>query len=278
MSGVASVRVVVQHGNRLFRELLAESLSRDPGVVVVGTAATRSRLVEVCEGHVPDVAVFEADSLGYGRLVALLRQTGHHVRMVGLHHTELRESTVDASRACEAGTSTLVSYAGGLRMLLEAIKQREQPARTIRRGPLRLTAREQQVLCLIGAGHTPRQVAAVLGISPRTVENHKQQIFAKLDVHSQAHAVAYAVRLGLVGAAAVRPPEPASPYPLALTRREREILASIGSGRTTRQTASELGISARTVENLQGSLFRKLRVHSRTAALVAAHDLQLIEV
>jgi DNA-binding CsgD family transcriptional regulator len=63
-----------------------------------------------------------------------------------------------------------------------------------------------------------------------------------------------------------------------LTPREREILASIGSGRTTRQTATELGISARTVENLQGTLFRKLRVHSRTAALVAARDLQLIEV
>ncbi len=275
MSGIPSVRVVVQHGNRLFRELLAEGLARDPGVVVVGIASTRSRLVEVCGGQVLDVAVFEADARGYGRLVALLRQTGHHVRMIGLHHYE---STVDSSRACEAGTSTLVSYAGGLRTLLEVIKQREQPARTIHRGTPRLTAREQQVLALIGSGHTPRQVATVLGISPRTVENHKQQIFAKLDVHSQAHAVAYAVRLGLVGAPADRPSEPAGPYPLALTRREREILASISSGRTTRQTASELGISARTVENLQGSLFRKLRVHSRTAALVAAHELQLIEV
>ena len=275
MNGVPSVRVVVQHGNRLFRELLTESLERDPGVAVVGTAATRSRLIEVCEGHAPDVAVFEADSRGYGRLVALLRQTGHHVRMIGLHHVA---SSVDASRACEAGSSTLISYASGFRILLDAVKQREQPVRTIRHGTPRLTAREQQVLCLIGAGHTPRQVAAVLGISPRTVENHKQQIFAKLDVHSQAHAVAYAVRLGLVGAPAEPAPERAAPYPLALTPREREILASIGSGRTTRQTATELGISARTVENLQGSLFRKLRVHSRTAALVAAHDLQLIEV
>jgi DNA-binding CsgD family transcriptional regulator len=275
MAAEARVRVVVQHANRLFRELLAENLARDPGVAVVGTVPTRGRLAEVCEVRCPDVAVFEADSRGPGRLVALLRQTGHHVRMIGLRHVDSLE---DNSRACEAGTSVYVSYASGFRVLVDLIKQGERPVRTIRRGPPKLTAREQQVLCLIGAGHTPRQVAAVLGISPRTVENHKQQIFAKLDVHSQAHAVAHAVRLGLVGAPGERSQPDAGQYPVELTPREREILASIGSGRTTRQTATELGISARTVENLQGTLFRKLRVHSRTAALVAAHDLQLIEV
>jgi DNA-binding CsgD family transcriptional regulator len=38
-----------------------------------------------------------------------------------------------------------------------------------------------------------------------------------------------------------------------------------------------LGISIRTVENLQSNLFKKLRVHSRAAALVAAHDLGLLD-
>jgi DNA-binding CsgD family transcriptional regulator len=272
MAPEPAVRVVVQHGDRLFRELLAATLARVPGVAVVGTVPTRTRLAQVCQGRTPDVAVFEADARASGRLVAVLRRTGPHVRMVGL----CRETSgIPAARPCEVGTNAVVSYGSGLQVLLDVIRQTGAPPRPNRTGKAGLTAREQQVLCLISAGHTPRQAAAALGISPRTVENHKQQIFAKLDVHSQAHAVAHAVRLGLVGT----PGEPpAGPYPLSLTPREREILASIGSGRTTRQTASELGISARTVENLQGSLFRKLRVHSRTAALVAAHDLQLIEV
>jgi DNA-binding CsgD family transcriptional regulator len=37
-----------------------------------------------------------------------------------------------------------------------------------------------------------------MGISPKTVENHKQRIFSKLGVQNQAHAVAVAVRQGLV--------------------------------------------------------------------------------
>jgi DNA-binding CsgD family transcriptional regulator len=37
-----------------------------------------------------------------------------------------------------------------------------------------------------------------MGISPKTVENHKQRIFAKLGVQNQAHAVAVAMRSGLV--------------------------------------------------------------------------------
>jgi DNA-binding CsgD family transcriptional regulator len=254
MATKPAVRVVVQHGNRMFRELLAENLARVPGVSVVGTVPSRTRLAEVCEGRTPDVAVFEAGPEECGPLPA-------PVRLVGLGD--------GGPGARAAGTTAVVPYGSGLRVLLDVIKRAGAPVRTPS-----LTTRERQVLCLICAGHTPREAAAVLGISPRTVENHKQQIFAKLDVHSQAHAVAHAVRLGLVGAPAELP----GPYALSLTRREREILAAIGSGHTTRQTASELGISARTVENLQGALFRKLRVHTRTAALVAARDLRLIEV
>ena len=59
-------------------------------------------------------------------------------------------------------------------------------------------------------------------------------------------------------------------YRVALTPREREILGHIWRGRTMKQTARQLGISARTVENLQGNLFRKLGGHSRSAALTTA--------
>ncbi|MGQ0521925.1 MAG: helix-turn-helix transcriptional regulator [Actinomycetota bacterium] len=62
-----------------------------------------------------------------------------------------------------------------------------------------------------------------------------------------------------------------------LTDRERQILASIERGDTAKQTAMSLGISAKTVESLQGRLFCKLGVHSRVQAVARAHVLGLVK-
>jgi two-component system, NarL family, nitrate/nitrite response regulator NarL len=61
-----------------------------------------------------------------------------------------------------------------------------------------------------------------------------------------------------------------------LTARERDILGSIASGHTVRQTARSLGIATKTVENTQARLFRKLGTHNRPETLIAAYRLGLI--
>lgn len=61
-----------------------------------------------------------------------------------------------------------------------------------------------------------------------------------------------------------------------LTSRERDILKSIASGDTVRQTARTLGIAQKTVENIQARLFRKLGVHNRSGAVASAHSLGLM--
>ena len=63
---------------------------------------------------------------------------------------------------------------------------------------LSLTKRELEVLHLVAEGHTDREVADALVISPRTVNRHLSNIFVKLDVPGRAAAVAYAIRLGVV--------------------------------------------------------------------------------
>jgi DNA-binding CsgD family transcriptional regulator/tetratricopeptide (TPR) repeat protein len=63
---------------------------------------------------------------------------------------------------------------------------------------LSLTKRELEVLRLVAEGHTDREVADALIISPRTVNRHLSNIFVKLDVPGRAAAVAYAIRQGLV--------------------------------------------------------------------------------
>lgn len=62
-----------------------------------------------------------------------------------------------------------------------------------------------------------------------------------------------------------------------LTRRERQIIESIAGGASVKQTAVELGIAPKTVENLQGRLYRKLGVRNRAQAVARAHVLGLLD-
>ena len=65
-------------------------------------------------------------------------------------------------------------------------------------------------------------------------------------------------------------------HEIRLTRREAEIIESIAAGDAVKQTARGLGISAKTVENLQSRLFRKLGVHNRAQAVAQAHALGML--
>jgi len=61
-----------------------------------------------------------------------------------------------------------------------------------------------------------------------------------------------------------------------LTPREDDILASVERGESVKQTARSLGIATKTVENLQGRMFRKLGAHNRAHAVTIAHRLGLL--
>ncbi|MER7608352.1 LuxR C-terminal-related transcriptional regulator [Nocardioides sp. NPDC127503] len=64
--------------------------------------------------------------------------------------------------------------------------------------PTQLTAREQQVLRLVAAGHTNRSIGAELGLSERTIDRHMSNIFTKLGVSSRAAATALAYQSDLL--------------------------------------------------------------------------------
>ena len=61
-----------------------------------------------------------------------------------------------------------------------------------------LTARERQVLQLVAEGKTTKAIAAMLGITFKTVESHRNRIMKKLDIHQTAGLVRYAIRRGLL--------------------------------------------------------------------------------
>jgi RNA polymerase sigma factor (sigma-70 family) len=61
-----------------------------------------------------------------------------------------------------------------------------------------LTAREKEVLQLLAEGKTNKEVAALLDVSPYTVESHRTNLMQKLGIHNTAEIVLYAVRKRLV--------------------------------------------------------------------------------
>jgi DNA-binding NarL/FixJ family response regulator len=61
-----------------------------------------------------------------------------------------------------------------------------------------LSARERQVLQLVGEGKSTKEVATQLGVSVKTAESHRARLMRKLDIHETASLVRYAIRRGLI--------------------------------------------------------------------------------
>jgi HD-GYP domain-containing protein (c-di-GMP phosphodiesterase class II) len=106
---------------------------------------------------------------------------------------ELR-ADADAGRLDPVAVDAVLSAAG-------------RPRRHVRAsGPEGLTARETEVLALLARGLPNKQIARDLSISPKTVGNHVEHVYAKLGVSSRAAAALHAMRHGLVDAEHVRAP------------------------------------------------------------------------
>jgi DNA-binding NarL/FixJ family response regulator len=78
-----------------------------------------------------------------------------------------------------------------------AARHSDRAAGSARPTPAGLTAREAEVLGLIAAGRSNREIAASLVLSVHTVERHIANLYAKIDAHGRAEATAYAFRHGI---------------------------------------------------------------------------------
>jgi DNA-binding NarL/FixJ family response regulator len=274
------IHLVIVCNRRLAREALAAYFSGQPGFAVLGHVATIEDLRRLCDLTRPQVAVVEVDQLSSTtvRTLSELRRRHSTLDVIVVFTTVAPEVHAEATGN---GITALVPGAAGLdemaRMVRWRARRRQPPCPPPGNGRA-LTDRELAILSLMTAGHTTGDIAGLLRISPHTVDNHRRRIYTKLQVDNQSAAVSRTMSLGIFP-----PPWVASttePYfsdsAPELTTREQEILNHIADGRTTRQTARALGIAAKTVENTQARLYRKLGTHNRVETLTVAYRLGLI--
>ena len=197
--------MAVQERRRLFRSGLEALFGAESEFELIAAAESDVDLVRIVE-RAPDVdaVAFElrCDVWDVGALVRSLRTIAPGALLIGLH----RGRRADHEQfATSIAIDELLPYGAGVEMLKAALRghprtrmsspsvdRRVLPARDV------LTPREREVLRHISAGLTTQQSAALLEVSPKTVDNHKQRMFAKLGVQNQAHAVAVAHRAGIL--------------------------------------------------------------------------------
>lgn len=183
---------------------------------VVGVVADGRALIEAARSLEPDVVVADIAMPHVTGIEAThrLRQEQPHIKVVIL--TMHREEAY-ARRALEAGASGYALKVSAADELLTAVdaalagttfvtpelagvldgrmarhpQGSDDPAAT-------LTPRQREILQLLAAGRTAKEIGAILGISARTVESHKYELMEALGLERSAELVQFAVKHGLI--------------------------------------------------------------------------------
>jgi two-component system, NarL family, response regulator DegU len=212
---VSTIRVAIADDHSLVRQGLRRYLDMAEDIEVVGEAADGSETLTLIEETRPDIVLLdirmpEMDGLEAARRI---RDTYPDVGVIMLTAYDDRQFVVEAVRSGARGyvlkardaehlIQTVRLVAGGNMVIdpqlvvalaeeLSQAKERDRRAET-------LTAREVEVLQLLAFGHTNRDIAEKLYISPDTVKTHLEHIFEKLGASDRTAAVAEALRRHLI--------------------------------------------------------------------------------
>jgi DNA-binding NarL/FixJ family response regulator len=210
------IRVLVVDHHQTFAELLGFALGGQPDLRYVGHANTGAEALRLVEELRPDVVLMDVELPDADGIVTteLLRAGHPETRVVVL--TASTEPAL-VGRAAAAGASGFLTKNGALGDILHAVHTAHGGGMTVSShlltgllkstapgtdpagGPSGgLTAREHEVLRLMGTGLDARAIARRLGISVHTCRGYVKSVLAKLEAHSQLEAVAVATRRGLL--------------------------------------------------------------------------------
>jgi DNA-binding NarL/FixJ family response regulator len=212
----APLRVLVADDQQIVREGLATILDLLPDVTVVGTAGNGEEALDLVARRRPDVVLMDLHMPLLDGVGATRRIVAEQPSTAVLILTTFGEDD-DALEALRAGARGVLTKDAGHEEISRALHQAAAGHMTLA-APLQarllattassitparanlpdgLTAREAEVLGLIAAGLTNREIAERLVISETTVKTHINHLFAKIDARDRAAAINYANQHGL---------------------------------------------------------------------------------
>ena len=215
---MGKIRVLLAEDHTIVRKGLRALLEDEPGMEVVGEAGTGREVVEKAEQLLPDVVLMDITMPDLNGLEATRRIKKRlpeiEVLVLTVHTNEeyifqiLRAGAsgyvvkqaapaelVTAIRAVQRGDSFL-SPSISKRVIEEYVRQAKRTKEEEDYDPL--TGREREVLQLIAEGHSNREIAELLHISVKTVDNHRTHLMEKLDIHNAAQLTQYAIQRGMI--------------------------------------------------------------------------------
>ncbi|MBG6240097.1 DNA-binding NarL/FixJ family response regulator [Mycetocola sp. CAN_C7] len=202
---MTSLRVIVLDDHDLFREGLVALLEKSSEIVVVGEANNSWDAVPMTRATTPNVVLLDIDMPGpsaYTTVRALKRTSpATHVVILTMHADRVLEAEL-----VEAGASAYLTKSLRSSDLILALQRMGQVRRPEgggnRERPERrrlLSAREDQVLQMLGRAMTNAAIAESLSIQVGTVKRHVSNLYSKLGATSRIDALNRATRIGLTG-------------------------------------------------------------------------------
>jgi DNA-binding NarL/FixJ family response regulator len=215
---MSKIRVLICDDHTILREGIRLLLNSQPDIEVVAEAVDGRDAVDKAADCNPDVILMDIAMPRLNGLEATkqIRRARPDARVLVLTMYESDEYVAQMLEAGAAGYvlkkvagSELVyairAVSQGEAFLYPSITKRlvEDYLRRVESGQERdsfdgLTDREREVLQLIAEGHTNKEIATVLSLSVRTVQNHRAHIMEKLGMHDRGDLIKYAIQKGII--------------------------------------------------------------------------------